>query len=197
MTDTHNPYAPPAVAVADIFPVDDAAFQPVKIFGAKGRIGRMRYVAYMIGAGFFMNIAMWVLMMVVGLVTLLATLGSDGPSAARPSNALSMTVGIATVVIWGVISVLWLIFYVRATMQRGHDLNLSGWTVLLTFIPFVNLYWVFAPGSQGANRYGAPPPPNSTGVQVVFWIGVGLFALMLFVMILGIGAAILIPMMQK
>ena len=62
----------------------------------------------------------------------------------------------------------------------------SGWTVLLTIIPLVGLIWVFKAGSAGANNYGGPPPPNTTGVKIL-----GLLMPVLFVV--GILAAIAIP----
>ncbi len=62
----------------------------------------------------------------------------------------------------------------------------SGWTVLLTLIPLVGLIWVFKRGSEGTNGYGAPPPPNTTGVKIL-----GLLLPILFVV--GMLAAIAIP----
>ncbi len=46
-------------------------------------------------------------------------------------------------------------------IRRWHDLNKSGWFIILTFIPYLNfvvaLYVLFAPGTRGANQYGADP----------------------------------------
>ena len=170
MEATFNPYAPPQAAVADMAAQEGAAVQPVKVWGAKGRIGRMRYFAYMLSAGFIMNVVMWILMAIFGAVAAVAGMSGSGSSVGFM---------IALVVLMLLLFVPYMIFYVRATMQRSHDLNLSGWTVLLTFIPLLILYWVFAPGTQGANHYGPPPEANSTGVKVVFWIGMGLMALWL------------------
>ena len=47
------------------------------------------------------------------------------------------------------------------SIRRLHDLNKSGWWVLLYLIPYVNLifglYLLFAPGTHGYNRYGEDP----------------------------------------
>jgi uncharacterized membrane protein YhaH (DUF805 family) len=47
------------------------------------------------------------------------------------------------------------------TVRRLHDLDRTGWQLLLGLIPFVNLYiWFllfFQPGTQGPNRYGPDP----------------------------------------
>ena len=50
------------------------------------------------------------------------------------------------------------------------------------------MFW-FIPGTSGSNRFGAPPPPNSTGVI--------LLALILpIIFVIGIVAAIAIPAYQ-
>ena len=60
----------------------------------------------------------------------------------------------------------YLVFYVLAAIQRTHDMDWSAWMLLLALIPFVALIWVFKPGTRGANRFGAPPPPNGLGVKI-------------------------------
>ena len=175
MTEAHNPYAPPQAAVADIASQENAAFQPVKIFGAKGRIGRMRYFAYLFAAGACMNIIMWIVSIFGSLASVTAGVGSG---AASP---------LAFMAVWALpllFVALSLIFFVLATIQRGHDMNLSGWFTLLAFIPLAVFVWLLVPGSNAPNRHGAPPPPNSTGVKVLFWIGIGLTILWILLFIL-------------
>jgi hypothetical protein len=52
-----------------------------------------------------------------------------------------------------------------------HDIGWSGWLWLLNLVPFVGSFFplllLAMPGNQTANRYGAPPPPNSTAVKVL------------------------------
>ena len=47
------------------------------------------------------------------------------------------------------------------SIRRLHDLNKSGWWVLIYFLPYVNLifglYLLFTPGTPGYNRYGEDP----------------------------------------
>lgn len=57
--------------------------------------------------------------------------------------------------------VVWLIG-ISLSVRRWHDLNKSGWWVLINIIPVIG--WIyslvmlgFMPGDQGANHYGAPP----------------------------------------
>lgn len=53
---------------------------------------------------------------------------------------------------------------VMLAVRRLHDLNLSGWYYLAFLIPVVGglfaLYTLFAPGTVGANKYGADPLEN-------------------------------------
>jgi uncharacterized membrane protein YhaH (DUF805 family) len=53
-------------------------------------------------------------------------------------------------------------------IKRWHDLDMSGWWALLTFLPLLNLLVVVVvgliPGTPGANRFG-PNPLNSKVVS--------------------------------
>lgn len=72
----------------------------------------------------------------------------------------------------GAVGALGVLFYclfmivpsVMLAVRRLHDLNKSGWYYLAIFVPFVNLpfslYVIFAPGTVGANKYGADPLEN-------------------------------------
>jgi hypothetical protein len=53
----------------------------------------------------------------------------------------------------------------------------------------VGLLLLFAPGKPEANNYGPPPPPNSRGLIIASVLVIGIF-------VLGIAAAIAIPMMM-
>lgn len=48
----------------------------------------------------------------------------------------------------------------RAVWSRLHDIGCPGWTLILMFVPFVNvlalLFLVIAPGQKKANAFGAP-----------------------------------------
>ncbi len=50
---------------------------------------------------------------------------------------------------------------IMLNIRRMHDMNKSGWWLLLVFVPFINLlfvlYMFFAKGTQGSNRFGANP----------------------------------------
>jgi uncharacterized membrane protein YhaH (DUF805 family) len=153
-----NRYAAPRAAVSDV--EAEQEYQEIRMWSASGRIGRLRYLAYATGAYLLAGVVAGILGAVMG----------DSPGA-----IVAVLVYIVT-----------LVFTVIVAIQRSHDMDWSGWTVLLTIIPFVALIWLFKRGTEGPNQYGAPPPPNTTGVKIL-----GLLLPILFVV--GILAAIAIP----
>jgi uncharacterized membrane protein YhaH (DUF805 family) len=167
MSEPINRYAPPQAQVADVYS-DPRSFAPVKLFSSEGRIGRLRYLAYsLVGS----------VVMMFGLAIM------AGISALIHLPAL-FVVGI--VAIYGAV----IVFAVLLTIQRCHDLNWSGWLCLLYLVPVVSLIFLFLPGTPAANRYGAPPPPNSKAVNV---LGI---LMCLVIPLMGILAAIALPAYQ-
>ena len=152
-----NPYQPPRAAVDDIEVAQE--YQEIRMWSASGRVGRLRYLAYTTGAS-----------LIAGCVA-----GVLGGALGGLGMILALLVYIAVIV-----------FSILVGIQRSHDMNWSGWTLLLGIIPFVGLIWIFKSGSPGANDYGAPPPPNTLGVKIL-----GLVLPIVFV--IGILAAIAIP----
>lgn len=160
-----SPYSPPQSQVGEVLP----EFGELNIFGVQGRIGRLRYLAWSMA---MLLIAMPVLGLLMAIMTLSNMLG----------GLLVAVAAIALVVISIFIGV-----------QRLHDIGWSGWLLLLNLIPGIGtvlaLIMLFAPGSEGANRFGSPPPPNSRAVKVLAWS-------LVLVPIIGILAAIALPAYQ-
>ena len=136
--------------------------QPVKLFSVSGRIGRARYIAY--GFGLYFTFGL-----VAGIAG--AALGDAG--------IVVLALGWVALIVLGFM----------LTIQRCHDFNTSGWLSLLMLVPLVNLIFLFIPGSDGPNRFGAPTPPNGVGVLILAWLVPVLF-------FAGILAAITIPAYQ-
>jgi len=128
----------------------------------------LRFLAYVVGAHLIIGIPSNFL----GIFLEMGS-GVDGQM---------ITIGIA-----GITGLILLVFYFIFAIQRSHDMNNSGWLSLILFIPIIGfLVFLFAPGTHGANRYGAPPPPNGVGVILLAFI-------MPVIGFIGILAAIAIP----
>jgi uncharacterized membrane protein YhaH (DUF805 family) len=58
---------------------------------------------------------------------------------------------------------------ISVSVRRLHDMDKSGWWILLSLIPIVNLillYWFCKRGDPGLNRFGSPSTTGpGTGVQ--------------------------------
>jgi len=134
--------------------------------GFSGRIGRMRLLAWSLILGLIAS--------VVALLVLLAI---------KVSPTLAITFGATLTLVFVVVNL-------RINAQRLHDLNWSAWMLLLHLVPVANLVLTLAlllmPGTPGPNKYGLPPPPNSTAVKVLAWINIVLMVLGLFILIIGL-----------
>jgi len=159
-----NPYQTPGSPVED----QGEQYSEVKILSTAGRLGRVRYIGYTVGLSMLLAIAM-------GLVMAM--------SAAAGIAALSV---IVTVLGYVAIIALQIIL----TVQRCHDFNSSGWLSILAIIPLVNLIFWAIPGTDGPNRFGNPPPPNTTGAVVLALI-------IPLIFVVGIVAAIALPAYQQ
>lgn len=163
---TVNVYSPPRAHVADVATSDDE-FQAVNLFSSSGRIGRLRFLAY--GTGGYL---------------LLALVGGMVGAGSALIHPLLFPIGMALA------GLAYFAFACLVAIQRSHDMGWSGWTIPLVIVPFVGLLWIFMPGSKGANRYGAPPPPNTWGVRILGLI-------LPVVAVIGILAAVAIPAYQS
>jgi uncharacterized membrane protein YhaH (DUF805 family) len=129
------------------------------------RMGRLAFLLSIIYA-----LAPLIIVALLQLVIHFALASSNGVNT-NP-NALSAIVNIISLLI-GIVSVVLLIpIYISAYVRRLHDVNQSGLLTFLILVPFVNLllflYLLFAPGTQGANKYGNPV--NSYN----YWVVIGL-----------------------
>ncbi|MDG4551355.1 MAG: DUF805 domain-containing protein [Candidatus Contendobacter sp.] len=169
-----SPYQPPRGAIAPTAPTRYGEIHP---FSHRGRLGRVRYIGYSVGLGLLINLlaAGW------------------GALAALSGNQEEMMGPFA---VGGLIflAVLAVAFSVLLAIQRLHDFDASGWWSAFALVPLANLVLyltlLIMPGTQGANRFGDPPPPNTTGVI--------LLALVVpLILVIGIVAAIAIPAYQN
>lgn len=94
----------------------------------------------------------------LGSVLGLLEVGLGSIAASTPSIIAAMF----GVIVFGLL-VVQIVASLSLIVRRLHDLETNGWWILLTFIPYVNLflsiYICFIRGTKGANRYGADPLP--------------------------------------
>ena len=133
-------FAPPGAQVEDMAP--EGAHQPVRLWPANGRIGRLRLLAY--GLGLYI-----LLIIVTFALGLLAGVTGVSPDIAGGVGVVIYTIG--TIIL---------------LVQRSHDMNMAGWWCIAALIPLVGLVWIFKAGTPGRNRWGAPPPPNGLLVKI-------------------------------
>ncbi|WP_431256907.1 DUF805 domain-containing protein [Roseateles chitinivorans] len=138
---TLNHYAAPKAHVADVAPSE--GMSELNVFGIQGRIGRLRYLAYLMAG-----------MLVYGILSrvVIAAAGED-----------ERTIITVASVLW--LGLLW--FHVITGVKRCHDLGISGWWSASLIVPLIMLVWAFVPGRKRANRFGPPPPPNNWGVRIL------------------------------
>jgi len=156
-----SPYAPPRANVGESLP----AFATLKPFSVEGRIGRLRFLAWTM-------VLSLVTLPIVGVFALIALGLVSGDS----------TTGL---ILGGILAVFlfigFMIVSILFSVQRLHDIGWSGWLWLLNLVPFVGSFFplvmMVVPGNAGANRYGPPPPPNSTAVKVLCSLWIVFFAL--------------------
>lgn len=156
-------------SVADSF--GRGSYNDSRWYSLEGRVGRIRFLAISMIWGLLAFVVVFILMILLGLF-------GNSPSSS------SLLLVYLTIIPMSIYTSFLL------PRRRLHDLDKSGWLILLAFIPLINvlfyLYLIFARGDEGVNRFGLPPAPYSRGE---FWLVILPLALML----LGIGAAIMMP----
>lgn len=173
-----NPYGAPKAALGTGESAEE--FAAVKFWGASGRIGRAYYVSYGI-------VLPWLMLLGVAMVAGIFYAIFNALGLAKVGVGLAILVG-------GVGYIGLIVLNCMGALRRLHDVNASGWLLLLMFVPLVNLvlaiFLLFVPGTQGPNNYGARPQPAPTLIKV---LAIGGFVLTFGVGGIGILAAIALP----
>ncbi len=125
-------------------------FEPLRKYAVFG--GRARRAEY------------WWFSLLVVLISIVAAffdtmvtapLGAPEPSDANPFGNAGL--GVVSVLV----SLAFLLPGLGASVRRLHDVDKSGWWVLIAFIPLIGglilLFWFCTRGTQGPNKYGDDP----------------------------------------
>lgn len=103
------------------------------MFALRGRLGRIRYIA-------FTMLSSVAVIPVVGLAAM-----------AGPEVADTVLLAVYAVLIPAQLVL---------TIRRCHDMDWSGWASVLYVIPLLNLVFWFVGGTPGQNRFGLRPEPH-------------------------------------
>lgn len=176
-----DPYAKPEADLAGTN--SQATYQP-QFLSTQGRIGRLRYLAYSMGASLLLYVV------AIPVVLIFAAAGVTASSLTSGEAGVASTIALLAI---AVLYVAAFAIYFVYTKRRLNDLGQTGWLSLLILVPLINLImWIyiqFFPGQPHSNQYGAKPVANTTGVIILACVPL-LFA------VLGIFAAISIPAYQ-
>ncbi|WP_420187202.1 DUF805 domain-containing protein [Bacteroides pyogenes] len=117
-------------------------------FSLNGRIRRIEYFL----SGLIAALILWAAILLAALLWIIPA------SDSNLSLGIGATLGsLLACSVWG--AIIW--FSLAQSVKRLHDLDKSGWFILLCFIPVVGwifaLYMLFADGTVGPNRYGDDP----------------------------------------
>lgn len=101
------------------------------IFSYRGRIRRLEYGLT------------WIIYAV--LIFIITTIMVAGATQRGPEFFITLRI------INLIINVL---FFLPQSAKRAHDINCSGWIILIPLAPF---FLIFYPGTKGENKYGEDP----------------------------------------
>lgn len=121
----------------------------IDYFKISGRISRKTFILRMVG------------LLIVSFLVILLFLAFDWLTVGILSESADLVITILYgAVLW--LSVVLFIFFIFAQeIKRLHDMNSSGWWLLLRFIPIVSLFYLLwlliGSGTVGPNKYGDDP----------------------------------------
>lgn len=104
-----------------------------------GRSGRAEY--------WYWFLFVFIANMLLSIPTVMMAMITDEPALLAPFYLAQLTIAIFL-----------LLPTIAVTIRRLHDTNLSGWYMLLFFLPavggIINIIMMVQPGTPGGNRYG-------------------------------------------
>lgn len=152
MNSTDPSYFPPPFPAAD---------HPLSI---RGRFGRLSFIAWSAFLQFIFlcsSIALGLSIDIVNIASL-----SVNSNWQVSLHGLSSLFALAIMLVY-------LYFGIVITVRRLHDLDRSGWWMLLFFVPLINLFvWIYIllfPGTRGSNQYG-PIRTSLVWEKIVAWL---------------------------
>lgn len=127
-----------------------------------GRLNRSRYTNYV-----FSVLGAWTIF--TSILDLVVPITINLQNVSHTSLLIS---GVLSIVFF----VLALFFYFALTVKRAHDLDQPFGFALLCLIPFVNMMFLYLPGTKKNNRYGAPQ--KSHAITTIIAVLLNIFVLL-------------------
>lgn len=104
----------------------------------------------------------------------MASMGCVALAGIVAAVLVPMTRSMLMLIPFGLLALAFVVWAVRASALRMHDMNRSGWWAVLTLIPYlgsvVSLVMMFWPGTEGENDYGEQPRQGNGLVAVVIGV---------------------------
>ena len=129
----------------------------VDYFRISGRITRRQYILRLLGRYVFLFLAFFVFFFTTPYLNSFFEFIDSLPPVF--SAFFDGVIGLLFIVFL----VLYIIFMLAQEIKRLHDINYSGWYLLIGFIPFIAFIYyiilIFKDGTIGPNKYG-PDPKN-------------------------------------
>ena len=136
------------------------------VFSAKGRLGVLKYMAHSC-------VLMLIMVATFGLLALVSGVSFSPDAGTAELNPILVSIMMVAILPGVYVGIVMLI-------KRLHDLNLSGWLILLTIIPvigaLISLFVMCAPGMKEGNKFG-PVAPTATWEKVLGMIGLAFFVI--------------------
>ncbi len=155
-----------------------------KPWSPQGRFGRLSYLAWTL----ISSLAFYIILLPVAFI-----FGGFGALAGGTESSFA-GLGIGLILVFAVLYIAFIYITVVYGIRRAHDIDISGWWLLLFLIPLVNiifgLYLLFAKGTDGVNRFG-PPRFTPQWEKFLAWIYIALIPISII-----FGAFIAIPAYQ-
>ena len=160
--------------VTDV-PTQQAQATEIKFFDAGSRIGRVRYLAYPWGivllalpAGILAGILFAVHLGILGGLLIIAVevfaLVMSGVFIVRRLHDFDRS-GWWSLIYWGLQVCSFVLSFQQILNNPFGPRSGASWLMTLLLLAYL-LALVLVPGTQGPNRYGPVPPPNTTWVKV-------------------------------
>lgn len=121
----------------------------------EGRACRMEAISFML--------VYWLFALI--MIPLIVGFAAAGAASAQSNSTVGwvlLGIAILLMIVFFVIALILLVPSFGVACRRLHDINLSGWLQVLSYIPYIGgfcglvllVLYMFVPGTEGENKYG-------------------------------------------